>query len=93
MPAPMMTTSKSDVGRDLVLAPGRRPPVLAADRELLFEEREVRSHVGAAADRELHDLQELGLRRRRRQWSSRPSRKRDEHFERELPGLGRPARR
>ena len=37
-----------DIGRDLVLAPAGCTPILAAVRELFFEQREVRTHLRAA---------------------------------------------
>ena len=46
------------VGIDIVLPPLRAPPVVAAERELLLEQRDVVVHVGAA-DRVLHDAQQL----------------------------------
>ena len=53
------------VGIDIVLPPLRAPPVVAAERELLVEQRHVVVHVGAA-DRVLHDAQQVVARRRRR---------------------------
>ena len=73
----------SVVGRDVGLAPPGRAAVLAADRELLFEEREVRGHVVAAADRVLHDPQEVGRRRAAAAGRQPPSRKRISVVERE----------
>ncbi|MEZ5218627.1 MAG: hypothetical protein R2715_19045 [Ilumatobacteraceae bacterium] len=51
--------------RHLGQVPIRRPAVLPAIRELLFEEREVGPHLGAA-DGELHDPQQLVVARCRR---------------------------
>ncbi len=45
MPAPMIDDAEVDVGRDVGLAPAGRAPVLAAVRELLLEQREVRGHL------------------------------------------------
>ena len=42
MPAPMISDAEVDVGRDVGLAPVGRAPVLAAERELLLEQRQVR---------------------------------------------------
>ena len=53
------------VGRDVGLVPGRAAAVFAEQRELLFEQRHVLRHVGAADD-ELHDPRQLVVRRRRR---------------------------
>ena len=71
MPAPMIDDLEVGVGGDLVLAPRRRAAVFAADGQLLFEQREVRRHVGAAADRELHDLRAARRRRAERPGDSR----------------------
>ena len=76
------------VGRDVGLAPTRCASVLAADREFLLEQREVRGHVdiGGAADRELHDLQEFDLGRRRGGDATTVAES-DEGLEREVVGL------
>ena len=58
IPAPITTTRKSRSGSTSSFAPLRAPPVVAAERELLVEQRDVVVHVGAA-DRVLHDAQQV----------------------------------
>ncbi len=73
------------IGREVGLVPPRRPSVLASVGELLLQQWQVLAHVGAA-DRELEDLLQVGIGRRRRRHTTAIA-IRGEHTECELADL------